>query len=207
MRYQHVLVRGAVAALAIVAVVACGGDGSVAPNASTPRAARADLSPTAAESKITRFTVQPGHSTTQMISGGHKLVIPADAICDLESSGYGARTWENPCRPSAVPVTITAISSIDSAGHPSVDFTPALRFTPDDAKAVTLYMLDKATAQDMSLRIYYCKSVRRCIDESIDDPEVATKTDLNSGFIYRRVKHFSGYNIVSGYGGGAASME
>jgi len=209
MRYQHAFVRGAAATLAIVSVAACTGDGSVAPDAGTPSAVRAGRSTTdqkTTDPKTTTFTVQPNRSTTQSLNGGHKIVIPANAICDPATSGYGSATWEAPCTPIATSLTITAVSSFDAAGHPAVQFSPDLRFTPNDAKPVTLYMYDKAAAQDPSFRILYCSAPLNCIDESLTDPEVATKTDLKNGFLYRRIKHFSGYNIVSGYGSGA-SME
>ena len=202
MRRYTMVARGAAAVLAIAALAACDADRGVGPTAGTPAVAYSKRSSGGSgkvDTSVTVFTIQPGKSITQSINGGHKLVIPANALCDPATTPYGPSYWETPCAAATAPVTVTAKSWINASGHPAVDFSPELRFTPNDSKAVTLYMLDKTAATDPSFRILYCASSLSCVDESILDPEVATKTDAKNGFLYRRVKHFSGYNIASGY--------
>jgi hypothetical protein len=41
------------------------------------------------------------------------------------------------------------------------------------------------------------------IDESLLDQTLETKSDKKRGGVYRRIKHFSGYNVYSGYKGTA----
>jgi hypothetical protein len=36
------------------------------------------------------------------------------------------------------------------------------------------------------------------IDESLEDPSLRTYVSPWSGYAYRRIKHFSGYNVTSG---------
>ena len=59
-----------------------------------------------------------------------------------------------------------------------------------------LYIADDKAVLDGTARIVYCPDAGSCIDEA--------KTDLSlftlhwSGGVYRRIKHFSGYNVAAG---------
>jgi len=90
--------------------------------------------------------------------------------------------------------------SSDAAGHPRIDFSPALRFvrTSQASKMVMLYMKDAKAAADPSYRILWCGPTGKCIDESRTDASVGTRRDKRTGTVYRRIKHFSGYNIAVG---------
>lgn len=146
-------------------------------------------------------TVYPTTSVTMTI-GNHKLRLPAGTICDPATSGYGATEWDKPCTRSSGPVTITARASTNSSGHARVDFSPALRFQPNGAgQVVTLYLLDKRAAETGGFTIEYCADgALACVDEALTDSSVATRTDASTGYLYRRLKHFSGYSIGVGRG-------
>jgi hypothetical protein len=130
-----------------------------------------------------------------MTIGNHRLVIPAGAICALTNSGYGPSYWDAPCTTSKAAVTITAKWYTNSVGRAVVDFQPALRFNP--TKTVTLSLLDKAASATSTSSIWYCATSTSCVDESKADPSVATTRDPATGYLSRRVKHFSGYNVFA----------
>jgi hypothetical protein len=149
---------------------------------------------------VTTFTINPRGSNTYVI-GVHKLAVPANTVCDPATSTYGPGTWDDPCALAADRITVTATSWTDLFGHPYVAFQPALRFRPSAKGSVTLYMMDKRATVDTTANIVYCSEdavASSCVDESVADPSVATHTDATNGFLWRTLKHFSGYNIVSG---------
>ncbi len=197
-------------ALALAAALAaCRGE-AVAPSgdalggdpAYTGRAGIPATTETNGDTTVTTFTLSPQGRGTVVI-GPHKLAIPKGAVCDPATSGYGPGTWDLPCAPTAERLVITAKAWADSAGHPYVEFRPALRFRPtaEGDPAVTLYLRDKraAAAGAGAYVITYCDDAGGlCVDEGAGDPAVATKADATNGFLYRRLKHFSGYNIASG---------
>jgi len=148
----------------------------------------------APESGTVTFIVPPDKGLAQNI-GDHKIKFSKGAICDPALSSYGTGEWDQPCTAATVPVQITAYYWKDR-GHPRIDFYPALRFNPK-AK-VYLYLMDKSLSQDPSERhIAWVDSTGAVIDESLTDPEVATYVGKND-YLYRRIKHFSGYLIASG---------
>ena len=204
----QVLWRTVTMAMALSAVAACNGDRAIAPT-SVPVGVRASTGSSDGGSLIssssgtndtsfTTFTVRPERGIVKTLNGGHQLAIAAHAICDLSSS-YGPTEWDQPCSPATTPVTISARSWVDANGHPRVDFRPRLRFVPSEQANAILWLMDKSAANDPSYRILYCADTETtCIDESLADPTLATQRDVR-GFLYRRIKHFSGYNIASGY--------
>ena len=144
---------------------------------------------------ISSFMVHPGRSTSQMI-GEHRIRFDADAICDPRTSTYGPEEWDAPCDAAPNPVRITATAWTDERGNARVDFEPALRFRP--GAEVTLYLLNKSAALDTATaQILWVDPKGKLVDESIDDPSVATHVGTN-GFLYRRLKHFSGYMLPAG---------
>ena len=184
-------------ALLAFALAACS-DAATAPRHAAPLAPR--VSPTAAsamtgvatDTSVARVTVGQYSSVTMTVNS-HKIVIPAGAVCDPATSGYGPAYWNSPCA-LAKSVTITAKSWRLPDGRPHVEFSPDLRFAP--GKTVTIYLMDRAMAADPTSVILYCDAFT-CVDESIDDASLVTKRDPNGGYVYRRIKHFSGYNIAA----------
>ena len=190
-------------AIALTAVTtACAAD-AVAPDA--PSLARQQetvetSSLTYQDTTITVFFVDPTVSQSYSVGRIHKLWLRAGAICNPLTSSYGPSHWDDPCDPLTIPMLVTAKSWIDANGHPYIDFSPNLRFRPVGTKRASaeLFMKDRNASIDPTTKILYCSSNGSCIDESIDDPSLATRFDLPNGFVYRKIKHFSGYNITAG---------
>lgn len=127
--------------------------------------------------------------------GANLLHIPARAICSLEESSYGAAYWNDSCQPEVKPVTITAKVRGANSKHPSIDFEPALRFSPSADVELYMYVPDKAD-QDLGLWVVkYCNDEHVCVDESLSDPTVKTYFDDDKQVVFRRIKHFSGYLV------------
>ena len=202
---QHLCALATVVASA--AIAACQGDRTVsAPlgpgSAPAVRANAWQNTKGLNDTLVTTFKVQPNRALSQTLAGGHKIYFSKGAICDPATSGYGVDTWETACQRATRSVTITARSWLDSAGHPFVEFSPALRFNPDDERPVWLVLVDKKTAREEGITIGYCTendNPASCVDESLTDSELVTFRDPKKGYLYRRIKHFSGYNITAGY--------
>ena len=202
MKRITVLRRTFTMALAVSAVAACNGDKSLAPaSSSRPSAVAYDqvssgTTTQVGDTLITVFLLNNSDTTHVRLFDMADLTFGANAICDLSSS-YGPSEWDQPCTPSAVPVTVTARGWRDADGHPRVDFQPHMRFNPDAAPVfITLRDASRKAASDLAI-LYCADGVPRCYDEAVLDPSLAT---FRNGKRYsRRIKHFSGYNIASGY--------
>jgi len=148
------------------------------------------------DTTVAVLVVDPSVSQTYSM-GPHKLVIRQRAICDLATTPYGPAYWNASCEPSKVPVTITA-RVFNRNGRLHVDFSPALRFVPDAKRpSAELWIKDKEASLNGAFNILYCVDAV-CWDESVLDPSLATHRDPKSGFIYRQLKHFSGYEVAAG---------
>jgi hypothetical protein len=64
---------------------------------------------------------------------------------------------------------------------------------------VSLYLFDKGAMKDSTVRIDFCPTDTSCYDESLTDPSLPTRKDLEHNYVYRRIKHFSGYNVAAWY--------
>jgi hypothetical protein len=177
--------------LAALGVAACEERGAPE-NALSPVFSSASVS-AENDTVVAVFRTNPVGSLTANI-GPHKLSIPAGAVCAPALSGYGAAYWDLPCAPALGGIEITAKAWTMPNGHAMVSFSPDLRFAP--TAEVLLYLRDKDVAMGDGLTILYCDAANACIDESIADPSLATRFDLRSGFVYRRIKHFSGYMVA-----------
>ena len=149
------------------------------------------------DTTITSILVDPTRSSTYTIAGIHQLFVRGGGVCDLSSS-YGVLTWDLPCLPATTSILVTAKSWYDVAGHPHVEFSPQLRFVPDDSAAsAELYLRDWIGAFDRASVIDYCND-DGCVDEALTDSSLVTRHDTSTGYVYRRVKHFSGYEVAAG---------
>ena len=162
------------------------------------------LAPTAAPARavtwvgdttVTTFTYNPLLGHEQTFAGVHRLTLPAGAVCDLLTSGYGPTLWDAPCLPALVPVAFTARSWRDAAGRPHIRFSPDVRFVP--GAVVTLRLKDAVAATQGLGTIVWCPTGQTsCVDEARTDPTMQTRYEPQQGFVFRRLKHFSGYNVV-----------
>jgi hypothetical protein len=157
-------------------------------SASGPNLAKAPAPMKDTDSAKYVFVIQP-NTSYDLQFGSHRLTIPAGAICDIASSGYGTTTWDAPCTSSSTAVQITAKVHGSSGGYPVIDFEPALRFSP--AAEVTLYMYVKHPRQVASnWQILYCATAKACLQE-----EMPTSFNNADKTVFRRIKHFSGYMV------------
>jgi hypothetical protein len=139
------------------------------------------------------FVIDPTQDQSLSLGASH-LEIPANAVCDLATSTYGAGHWEESCAAQTDTFTIRAVVRNAATDHPSVDFEPALRFSPDKMVSLYLYVTDDATL-DNSRVMKYCNATG-CVDESLTDASLASSVDLSNRVVFRRIKHFSGYIIL-----------
>ena len=194
----------------LVAVVAACADGVVAPNSyktdKLPGGAPNMLiviNSMAADQRSAEFTVDQGGGYFNL--GKHGIWFPRNVICDPASSSYGRGTWDADCQVLREPIRIRAeLRSQD--GREWVDFSPELRFKPSryPFEWVWIYMSTSAAQNgDESLNILWSPAIGvPGIDESLEDASLRTYVSPWTGYAYRRIKHFSGYNVTSGRVGG-----
>jgi hypothetical protein len=190
--------------LASVAVMAACADGSVAPTLqeSLPGGAPRPsiiVNSMAADASSADFTVTTSGGYFRM--GKHGIYFPARAICDPATSGYGREFWDKDCEVLRGQVNIHA-ELRQQDGREWIDFSPELRFKPSAllSEWVWIYMrTDAAALPDPSLSILWSPAIGvPGIDESLQDATLRTFVSPWSGYAYRRIKHFSGYNVTSG---------
>jgi len=143
------------------------------------------------------FTVDP--TVDQAINlGPNHLNIPANAICDIATSTYGASRWNDECSRQTAPVEITAIVRNAASDSPSIDFYPAMRFSPDKQVKLHIYVPVDAEAFQKNWVMKYCDDAKVCVDESVKDADLRSFVDSENKIVFRRIKHFSGYILSSG---------
>jgi hypothetical protein len=136
--------------------------------------------------------------------GQYLLVVPAHAVCDPATSSYGPGTWDDPCTPAASAIHITAtVNTID--GRDYVNFSPDIRFVPSSSQSgwVTLHTFRLAAIGghgDLRRFSILFSEVPGgpIVDESATDSTLATYVNIRTGAVWRRIKHFTGYNVHSG---------
>ena len=148
------------------------------------------------------FMVTPAGG--RFVLGVHAIEFPRRSICDPGKSGYGADVWDAPCEPVKGVVHVHAEIHEEEGWH-WVEFTPHLRFVPttDPDNYVRLFMRTDAAQSpeaEALLRILWSPNAGVAgIDESIDDPTQKTYIDPSKEFAYRRIKHFSIFEVMRGY--------
>lgn len=213
-------VSGLIALLALV-LAGCGGDqlagpgpeatpwGGISVGRAPAGVPQADviIEFMAEDSTSADFTVTPSGGVFNL--GPHAIYFPANTICDPATSSYGTTEWDAPCDVLTGPIRFHAeIREVD--GRSYVDFTPAVRFVPtsDPANAVWLYMKTSALSTDPDsalaalrrMSVLYSLSIGDVgINEARLDPSLRTYVWLDGGIAYRRIKHFSGYNVYDGF--------
>lgn len=203
------LIAGLTAA-AIITAAACSNDLAAPSSSSATRVLAPSQMPffsrdgasssSATSSTVTvTFTINPNDDNYIAI-GPHLLVIPANEVCDpsLASTGYGVGTWNLPCTTIKHSLKVTATATT-SGGHPLVTFDTHLRFKPvsDDRKAVWLYLRDQ-NAGGQSTITWCPDGGGACVDETLVAPAMKTHWDYQVTTVYRKILHFSGYNVTGG---------
>ena len=141
------------------------------------------------------------------VLGKHGVYFPPNTICDPAKSTYGVTEWDKWCTTITRPIAIHA--EIDPAKSEWIVFSPDLRFkrSSDTNRWVYLFMFsEEAAGRYLSeaevaekYKIDWLPSAGLPpVDEAISDATLKTRAYGNSGYLYRRVKHFSGYLVSIG---------
>jgi hypothetical protein len=147
------------------------------------------------------FVVQPGQAASLDIGGTSRLDLPANAICSLALSGYGTEKWDAPCVPERLPVTIVVTSTGAGSAKPRLTFQPAMRFNPQTEVKLYMYGKNVNNTDALNWLIVYCPSgPSSCVNEATTDASLTSYVDQASSVVFRRIKHFSDYELsFSGY--------
>jgi len=143
--------------------------------------------------------------------GAYTVSFSGNSVCDPSVSTYGDTEWDKTCTVLAdgQSIKIHATVSRTSTGI-AVDFTPALRFSPSANVIVSTdvfasyivanqdYFRTHRSALSAFAILYSPSLGAKGVSDFAADRSVTTHVDLNTGRVWRRVKHFSGYSIVSG---------
>jgi hypothetical protein len=142
-----------------------------------------------------QFTVDPTKSQS-FTFGAHMVKFPAYTICNPSTSGYGASTWLNSCSKLTAPLTMIATTWTDAQGRARIDFNLDIRFYPNyNGQLPSIYLLDPSASLSAYGRIDYCATSTSCVNEAATDTTLATRRDSYTGYLYRLIRHFSGYNV------------
>lgn len=152
-----------------------------------------------------------------LVMAGNTLVVPASSVCDLGTSGYGPALWDAPCLPQVRPVQLTVTVNSNSGAGASIDFNPALRFSPLNKVMLTLSAPSVSVQDAKNWVILYCptttsstsgsgsggsgggKDGNKCVNEALNDKDLQTFIDYDAKQLFRRIKHFSMYTVSAGY--------
>jgi len=196
MRHSHTSRGFTTSAKTLMAVLGLGLATACSDSVSTTPISQVSVQAPAGFDKIVgvqTFTYSPSTGVTQRL-GDHVISIPAGAVCKADGY-YATRQWDQPCTPVNHKVTFTATTFTNVDGVPYVEFQPAVRFAPN--KEVDLYLRDGQHSSPTVEAIYWCPTLGACVDES-SDATMATSRVGKSSILVRRIKHFSGYVVISG---------
>jgi hypothetical protein len=211
---MRVTLRTLAATAAILAAAACS-DSTVAPRSesatlrASDRAPSLDLSFGSSINLGSDFTLTSNGGTFN-IAGIYTVSFPQNSVCDPALTSY---TATDDCvtlgqgKTKSIKVHGTVKLSLDGI---AVDFQPELRFAP--SKTVTLwtdiyapvlvrnrdYYLAHPAALGSLAMAYSATMGGTRIADYASDASVVTHVNLTTGRVWRRVKHFSGYNIFTG---------
>ena len=223
----------------IVALVLCGGvvvassacsvnSKTIAPSSassSTTAVRSSPFVPTAAQKALIGVTdgtykVTFDPKQDQVFSlGPNRLEIPAWAVCKLGTTSYGPEFWNASCTPQTTLVQLTITVKNAASDNPSVDFQPAMRFSPNKVVQLYFYVPNVSQQDAKNWVITYCPNAGSgstsltstnsgsgstgtsggCLNEALTDPDLQTFVDYDANMLFRRLKHFSRYQVDAGY--------
>jgi hypothetical protein len=194
-------VRNTAVTLLALGLAACS-EGPTSPVQISPDAAPLMVSGRGQDAGSRVFTIWPGLVHAEKF-GDHVISIPANAVCDPATSGYGVQFWDLPCEPIKQPIQVTATWS-ERNGRPVISFSPDLRFAPSDdpSRWVNLTLRD---TKGIDSQLYYAilwfdTASGQWVDESVSDATLRTRTHQSGNLVVRRLKHFSDYFLWVGLG-------
>jgi hypothetical protein len=190
-------------------------------NSAGPRQSGARLSPGGPVRRVQPVTAGMGAPEVYLFeispSGGtvtlgdrFTIDIPPNAVCDPSSSSYGMGHWNEDCKATNNTVKVNARIWANE-DRVVVDFSPSLRFVPSAVVTISTYLLADVLAGRVDLaatpgalgkyELLYSPDlgVTKFHEPSaLSDPSLKTHIDLVTGFMWRRIKHFSGYVTAQG---------
>jgi len=175
-------------------VAACAGE-STSPNAHPSAPLDASKALVGAVDGVYEYSIDPNVSNTLTFGSSH-LTLPDHAICALATTSYGPEHWDEGCDAEQGTVTITAVIRNAQTNNPSIEFSPAMRFSPDRSVELFLQVDNAATLSSMSQMLYCGPFSAYCLDESRNDASLLTTVDVVNNTVFRRIKHFSGYTVA-----------
>ena len=128
--------------------------------------------------------------------GPNYLSLPANAVCNLLTSGYGAAYWDASCTPQTEKMTLTVVIKNATSTNPRIEFFPAMRFNPTKLVQLFMYAPNVSRNDARNWTLLYCPDAGACFDESVKDQSLSTSIDYDHNVLFRRVKHFSGYTVA-----------
>ena len=194
----------------VMAALACGenGVGPRRPITPTSVVARNRAFPVTAglgAPEIYKFDITPDGGTIAL-GDRFTLDFPANAVCDPSSSSYGLGHWDEDCTATTRTISVTAKVWVSDT-RVLVDFSPSLRFAPSANVTISTDLLAPILAGRFDLpsaalgkyELMYTPDFGNSGQrETSVDPTVKTHIDLNTGRVWRRLKHFSGYYTTYG---------
>ena len=213
------LLRKLTIGAAALTVLGCS-DSALSPNSANSRflgpgsAPRLDLDPALSFSglKTTTITLTSAGGTYSIGNGLFTIKIPSNAVCDPALSTYGDGTWDSPCTTlvSGQSLSVTVTYGFTSANVPLLDISPGIRFNPNSV--VTLGTMAYASSivanatyyasNQQALHyfgMYYTPDLgSTAYTDAGNDNSLITHVNISTGLVWRRVKHFSGYSILTG---------
>jgi hypothetical protein len=206
-------VRGFATLVALLSIGACSDSTTSLPQAAphAPSAPAFDLSATglALGSTESDFIVSANGGSFSL--GAYTVSFPGNSVCDPTISTYGSTEWDKNCTvlSDGQSIKIHATVSLTSGGI-TVDFTPALRFSPSAKVIISTdvfasfilanqdYFRTHHSALSAFAILYSPGLGSKAVSDFAADRSVTTHVDLSTGIVWRRVKHFSGYSIITG---------
>jgi len=210
------ILRTLIAGTAVLGLAACS-DSATAPRDAASSARLAPDAPSLTINAASRFDGAQ-HSTFVVTAAGgtfnignlYTLSFPSNSVC-VPGSTYGPGTWDTPCQTLGAheSLAITATYEMTPTGL-AVSFTPEIRFNPNTTVTLSTGIYSSILTNFRSLwlanpgalrtlGIYYIDNLNSTPTvDAATDPSLLTYINLTTGQVYRRVKHFSGYNIATG---------
>ena len=154
------------------------------------------------DTTIQSFSVTPSAGKLILFGAttGNVLAIPPNTLCNPSTNTYGPTEWKKACTLATAVINFQVKSWKDAAGHAHAEFSPAMRFNPSSPLPVTLYFPDPSMVQYQTFVIPYCNAQNVCVDEGAVDPYLetyVTPLPLGGYYVYRALRHFSGYNVTA----------
>ncbi len=148
----------------------------------------------------TEFYIDIDPSKANVISAGeNRLTIPANSLCDVETTQYGPSEWDKPCTPETDRVRFVLKAAVGLDGHTRMDILPHARFSPSATPELRLF--DPDATLEKKFEILWCSdmldqaALGGCANEALTDPSLRTTRD--NQYFFRKLKHFSGYEVAA----------